>query len=144
MNLSQIAGRILGALVVSAVLVVAGCGGEKPEKVDLNAQAAALSGDTDAKIAALAEISKVGPEAAGLVGQIQALLKDEDPVVVRTAAYTLGTIGPAAKAAVPDLKALLNTTDRDQLTAVANALQAIDPTSSPGVKIENTAPAVEE
>lgn len=124
-------------LLVALGLSFAGCGGEKRENVDVNAQVAALSGDADAKIAALAEISKAGPDAASAVPSIVPLLKDEDPVVRRTAALALGAIGPAAKEAVPQLKELMQTTDRDQMTAVANALRAIEPSAASGVKIEN-------
>ena len=132
-------------MAVAAALVLVGCGGETAEKVDLNSQVAGLTGDTDAKVAALAEIAKAGPGASGLVGQIQPLLKDEDAAVRRTAAYTLGSIGPAAKAAIPDLKALLETQDFDQMRAVGNAIRAIDPTAMPTVKVDNVAPAgVEE
>jgi HEAT repeat protein len=113
-----------------------GCG-EQAKKVDLNAQLAGLSGDPDARIAALAEIATLGPEAAPAVPRIIPLLKDEDPVVRRTAAYALGSIGPEAKAAVPDLKELLDPNLQDQFTAAANALRAIDPDSVPAVKMEN-------
>jgi len=140
MNFSLTTRGICASLTAAAVLFLTGCGGEKAEKVDLNAQVSGLSGDVDAKVAALAEISKMGAEAASVVSKIQPLLKDEDATVRRTAAYVLGTIGPAAKAAVPDLKAMLDTQDRDQLTAVANALRAIEPTALPGMKVENTAP----
>src|SRR6186997_1310140 len=112
----------LGSLLLVVVgFGLAGCGGENKEKVDLQAQISALSGDADAKVAALAEISKLGPDGASAVPKITACLKDEDATVRRTAAFVLGTIGPAAKSAVPELKAMLQTTDRDQLTAVANA-----------------------
>lgn len=128
----------MGSLALAALIfMTAGCGGEPAAKVDLNAQLSGLSGDTDAKINALAEISKLGPGAASAVEKIKPLLKDEDSVVRRTAAFTLGTIGPAAKSAVPELKEMLKTTDRDQLTAVGNALQAIDPKSVEGLKIQN-------
>lgn len=127
-----------GACLLTALaLLTTGCGEATP-KVDLTAQLAGLSGDTEAKANALAEISKLGPEAASAVPKIIPLLKDEDPIVRRTAAYTLGLIGPAAKAAVPDLKAMLQTDDRDQLTAVANALRSIDPASAPGGRIDAT------
>lgn len=129
------------SIATSAALLLSGCGGEKAEKVDLNAQGSALAGDAEAKVAALAEISKAGPAAAGLVPKIQPLLKDEDPTVRRTAAYALGTIGPAAKSAVADLKAMMDPRDRDQLTAAANALRAIEPSALPDVKVDNTAPA---
>lgn len=128
----------LGSLMLAGLVFLAtGCGGEKAADVDLNAQLSALSGDADAKVNALAEISKLGAGAASAVPQIIPLLKDEDDVVRRTAAFTLGAIGPAAKAAVPDLKEMLKTTDRDQLTAVGNALQAIDPKSVEGLKVQN-------
>lgn len=129
--------RPLFALLLAALL--AGCGGEaeKKEIVDLAAQVAALSGDADAKANALAEIAKAGPDAASAVDKIMPLLKDEDAVVRRLAAYALGSIGPAAKAAIPDIKALLDTTDRDQLSSAANALRSIDPASAPDVRIEN-------
>lgn len=141
MNFSRILRAFIVSWAAAATVFLSGCGGEKAEKVDLQAQVPGLSGDADTKINALAEIAKAGPEAASLVPQIQPLLKDEDAVVRRTAAYALGSIGPAAKAAVADLKALLETEDRDQLSSAANALRAIDPNSLPGLKIENTAPA---
>ncbi len=125
------------ALLLGVLLLGVGCG-PKVANVDLKKQMDALSGDTDAKVAALAEISKLGPEAGPALAKIVPLLKDEDPVVRRTAAFTLGAMGPAAKSAVPDLKALLETEDRDQLTAAANALRSIDPSAMPGVKVENT------
>lgn len=129
--------RSLRALVSAAfILVLAGCGEGKPN-VNLQEQLAALGGDADAKVAALAEIAKLGADAASAVNQIIPLLKDADPVVRRTAAYTLGNIGPAAKAAVPELKAMMQTGDRDQLTAVVNALRAIEPAVAPGGRIDN-------
>jgi len=129
-------GRIGSALLIALGLCLAGCG-EKRENVDVNAQLAGLAGDADAKVAALAEISKAGPDAASAVSKIIPLLKDEDAVVRRTAAFALGAIGPAAKEAVPTLKEMMQTTDRDQLTAVANALRSIEPSAAGGVKIEN-------
>lgn len=124
-------------LSAGLLLLVTGCGGEKSPKVDLNAQFAALAGDADAKVTALAEISKLGPDAAAAVDKIIPLLKDEDAVVRRTAAFALGTIGPAAKAAVPELKGIHLSGDRDQMTAVINALRAIDPASVPGERLDN-------
>lgn len=130
--------RVLVALFCTSFLLASGCG-EKAEKVDLAAQVTKLTGDTEAKIDGLAEIAKLGAGAAGAVDKIIPLLKDEDAVVRRTAAYALGAIGPAAKAAVPQLKALLQTTDRDQLTSTANALRAIVPAEYEGLKVENVA-----
>lgn len=125
------------ALLLGVLLLGVGCG-PKVANVDLKKQMDALSGNSDAKVAALAEISTLGAEARPALDKIIALLKDEDPVVRRTAAFALGAMGPAAKAAVADLKALLQTTDRDQMTAAANALNSIDPSSMKGVKVENT------
>ncbi len=144
MKNSMILQRLGVCCAAVSLFLLTGCGGEKAEKVDLNAQVAGLSGDADTKIAALAEISKAGPAAAGLLSKVQPLVKDEDPTVQRTAVFTLGTMGPAAKSVVPELKALLTTEDRDLLTAaVANALRSIDPTALPGFQVENTAPAGE-
>ncbi|MBX3747023.1 MAG: HEAT repeat domain-containing protein [Verrucomicrobiae bacterium] len=129
--------RLAGALL-GVALMATGCG-EPVEKVDLNAQLGNLSGDADTKISALAEIAKMGAEAASAVPRIVPLLDDEDPIVRRTAAYTLGTIGPDAKAAVPKLREMMRTNDRDQATAVANALRAIEPATVGDLRIENVA-----
>jgi HEAT repeat protein len=123
-------------LLFALVLVLAGCG-EKAPQVDLNAQVAKLSGDADTKIAALAEIATLGPKAASAVPQVIPLLKDEDRIVRRTAAYALGSIGPDASAALPELKEMLNTTDREQMTVVANALRSIEPKENADLKLEN-------
>ena len=129
------------AVVVSG-FVSAGCGGEDgnpgPKKVDVAAQVAALSGNGDAKSGALAELAAGGPNSAAAAPQIIPLLKDEDPVVRRLAAYALGQIGPAAKAALADLKTLLADNDRNVVTAAVNAIRAIDPKSAPGETIPNT------
>jgi HEAT repeat protein len=131
--------RLVSALLIGLTLLTTGCGGEKVEKVDLSAQLAVLSadGDADNKIAALAEIAKLGNGASSAVDTILPLLKDPDPVMRRTAAFALGSIGPASKAAVPELKAMLQTDDRNQLSAAVNALRAIDPSAVEGVKIKN-------
>jgi len=126
-------------LAIVLGVIISGCGGdtEKKDHVDVGAQVAGLAGDADAKVNALAEIAKAGPDAKGVVDKVIPLLKDEDAIVRRTAAYALGSIGPAAKAAIPDLKAMLDTTDRDQMTAVGNAIRAIDPASAPAGRLEN-------
>jgi HEAT repeat protein len=128
--------RIGLALALGFTLTFAGCG-EKTEKVDLNAQLTKLAGDVDAKIDGLAQIAIVGPEAKSAVSQIIPLLKDEDRIVRRTAAYALGSIGPDAKAAVPDLKQMLQTDDREQATVVANALRSIEPEENADLRLEN-------
>ena len=122
----------------AGLTLVAGCG-SKTSTADWEEEKKRLSpsGDSETKIMALSEIATRGSEGAKAVNDMIQLLRDEDPVVRRTAAYALGTIGPAAKAAVPTLKEMLQTTDKDQLTAAGNALQAIDPAAIPGLKIEN-------
>jgi HEAT repeat protein len=128
--------RIGLALAFGFSLMLAGCG-EKTAKVDLNAQVSKLSGDTDAKVDGLAQLATLGAEAAPAISQILPLLKDEDRIVRRTAAYALGSIGPAAKAAVPDLKQMLQTDDREQVTVVANALRSIEPEANTDLRLEN-------
>jgi len=120
-------------------LAVAGCGeGEPaPKKVDVSAQIAALKGDNDAKAAALSELAAGGPNAAGAVKEIIPLLKSDDPVVRRLAAYALGQIGAPAKEAVPGLTAMLQDPDGNAVTAAINALRAIDPSKAPAETIPN-------
>ncbi|MFM7215157.1 MAG: HEAT repeat domain-containing protein [Verrucomicrobiota bacterium] len=120
-------------------LAVAGCGeGEPaPKKVDVSAQIAALKGDNDAKAVALSELAAGGPNAAGAVKEIIPLLKSDDPVVRRLAAYTLGQIGAPAKEAVPGLTAMLQDPDGNAVTAAINALRAIDPSKAPSDNIPN-------
>lgn len=129
------------ALAVAASLLFTGCGEEgnpPPKKVDVTAQVAALKGNGDAKANALAELAAGGPNAAAAAPQVIPLLKDEDPVIRRLAAYALGQMGPAAKAAVADLSALLQDNDRNVVTAAMNALRAIQPSKEGDVAIPNT------
>jgi HEAT repeat protein len=126
---------------VSLGLLLAGCGSEggvAPKKVDVAAQVAALKTNGDAKAGALSELAAGGPNSAAAVNDILPLLKDEDPVVRRLAAYALGQIGPAAKAAIPGLTALLQDNDSNAVTAAVNAIRAIDPSKAPSEAIPNT------
>jgi len=120
-------------------LAAGGCGeGEPaPKKVDVSAQVAALKGDNEAKAAALSELAAGGPNAAGAVKEIIPLLKSDDPVVRRLAAYALGQIGVPAKEAVPGLTAMLQDPDGNAVTAAINALRAIDPSKAPAENIPN-------
>lgn len=120
-------------------LAAAGCseGEPAPKKVDVSAQIAALKGDNDAKAAALSELAAGGPNAAGAVKEIIPLLKSDDPVVRRLAAYALGQIGAPAKEAVPGLTAMLQDPDGNAVTAAINALRAIDPSKAPAENIPN-------
>ncbi len=120
-------------------LAAAGCGDSEsaPKKVDVSAQIAALKGDNDAKAAALSELAAGGPNAAGAVKEIIPLLKSDDPVVRRLAAYALGQIGASAKEAVPGLTAMLQDPDGNAVTAAINALRAIDPSKAPAENIPN-------
>ena len=128
-------------VVVIASALLCGCGAKDenaPKKIDVSAQVGKLKGDADAKGAALTELAAGGPGSAGAVNDIIPLLKDEDHVVRRLAAYALCQIGPAAKAAVPALKGLMNDPDRSTVTTAINALNAIAPGSIEGVKVINT------
>ena len=128
-------------MLAAAWLLVAGCsqeGNPSPKKVDVSAQVSALKGNADAKANALAELAAGGPNAASAATDVIPLLKDEDPVVRRLAAYALGQMGPAAKAALPELTARLQDNDRNVVTAVMNAIRAIDPSKVPGEAVPNT------
>ncbi len=118
-----------------------GCGPKDetgPKKVDVSAQVGQLKGNADAKANALTELAAGGPNSASAVNDIIPLLKDEDHVVRRLAAYALCQIGPAAKAAVPALKELMNDPDSSTGTTALNALHAIEPAAVEGVKVINT------
>jgi hypothetical protein len=134
-------GNVASAVLALCGLLV-GCGGDesgpRPKKVDVSAQVAALKGNGDAKANALSELAAGGANSAAATPQIIPLLKDEDPVVRRLAAYAIGQIGPAAKAALPDLKALLQDNDRNVVTAAVNAIRAVDPKNAPADAMPNT------
>jgi HEAT repeat protein len=125
------------ALLVGAL--TSGCGesGPAPKKVDVSAQVAALKGDNDAKAAALSELAAGGPNAAAAVKDIIPLLKSEDPVLRRLAAYALGQIGAPAKDALPALTQMLQDPDSNAVTAAINAIREIDPSKAPAENIPN-------
>lgn len=129
----------LGASLTLCVLLISGCGKSEdgPKAVDVAAQVAQLKGNTDAQANALSELAAGGPNSAGAVTDIIPLLKSEDTVIRRLAAYALYQIGPAAKAAVPDLKALMNDADPSTATTAINALNAIDPAAAGGIQVLN-------
>jgi HEAT repeat protein len=124
---------------VSFLLLTAGCGKSEDaaKAVDVTAQVAQLKGGTDAQANALSELAAGGPKSASAVKDIIPLLKSEDTVIRRLAAYALYQIGPAAKAAVPDLKALMQDPDTSTATTAINALNAIDPSATEGIKVLN-------
>lgn len=129
-----------GLLLMVSLVLSSGCGGgggDTTKKVDVAAQVAALKGNSDAKEAALTELAAGGKNSTAAVNDIIPLLKDEDAVVRRLAAYALGQIGSAAKAAIPNLKAMLTETDINSVTAAVNAINSIDPSANDGVKIQN-------
>ncbi len=135
--------EMLRSFLLSTVVavVLSGCGARDenaPKKIDVSAQVSQLKGTADAKSTALTELAAGGPNAAAAVNDIIPLLKDEDHVVRRLAAYALCQIGPAAKAAIPALKELMNDPDRSTVTTVINAINAIAPGSIEGVKVINT------
>lgn len=124
---------------VSLLLFTGGCGKSEDaaKVVDVSAQVAQLKGGTDAQANALSELAAGGPKSASAVKDIIPLLKSDDTVIRRLAAYTLCQIGPAAKAALPDLKALMQDADISTATTAINAMNAIDPSSTEGVKVLN-------
>ena len=126
---------LLGVGVLGCKQEEAGAG---PKAVDVAAQVTGLKGNADAKSAALTELAAGGPNAAGAVNDIIPLLKDEDPVVRRLAAYALGQIGPKAKAALPNLTPLLEDSDRTVITSAMNAIRSIDPSKGGGEALPNT------
>lgn len=132
-----ISGTLL-PLLVGALLM--GCGSKDEtaaKKVDVAAQVSQLKGNSDAKAGALTELAAGGPNSAGAVNDIIPLLKDDDHVVRRLAAYALCQIGPAAKAALPALKELMNDPDTSTGTTALNAINAIDPANAGAVKVLN-------
>jgi HEAT repeat protein len=129
-----------GLIIIATLFLSGGCGGDggdATKKVDVAAQVAALKGSSDAKQAALSELAAGGKNSTAAVNDIVPLLKDEDAVVRRLAAYALGQIGPAAKVAIPSLKAMLTETDINSVTAAVNAINSIDPSANDGIKIQN-------
>ena len=126
---------VCSLLLAGFAIGCGGGGGEKTEKVDVQAQIQNLKSDKpDAKVNACVELAKAGPDAAPAVQSLSPLLKDPDPLVRRLAAYALGQIGPKAKEAIPALKDLMNDPERDVLTATINAIRAIDDSAAAGVK----------
>lgn len=121
------------------LLLTAGCGKSEdgPKVVDVAAQVAQLKGNADAQATALSELAAGGPNSAPAVNDILPLLKSEDTVIRRLAAYALCQIGPAAKAAVPELKNLMTDADPSTATTAINALNAIDPAAAEGIKVLN-------
>lgn len=105
--------------------------------VDVTAQVAQLKGGTDAQANALSELAAGGPKSASAVKDIIPLLKSDDTVIRRLAAYALCQIGPAAKAAVPDLKTFMQDPDTSTATTAINALNAIDPSATEGIQVLN-------
>lgn len=132
-----ISGTLLPVLVGALLM---GCGSKDEtaaKKVDVAAQVSQLKGNSDAKATALTELAAGGPNSAGAVNDIIPLLKDDDHVVRRLAAYALCQIGPAAKAALPALKELMNDPDTSTGTTALNAINAIDPANAGAVKVLN-------
>jgi len=127
------------ALVLCAVLGMTACSKEEGSadggKVDIAAQTAILKSgaDANAKVDACTELGKAGERAAEAVPALIELLKDQDGLVRRMAAYALGEIGPKAKAAVPALQPLMSDPVREVMTQAANSLRAIDPASAPKI-----------
>ncbi len=118
--------RLSCLFLVAASLGLSGCG-EKAPKVDVNAQIAALASTTaEGKQDALTELAKAGPAAAPALSKLIPMLKDQDAVTRRLAAYAIGQIGPAAKSALPALNEAMNGADRDFSTSLVNAIRSVE------------------
>jgi HEAT repeat protein len=126
------------ALNLAAAGLFTGCKDKQPS-VDVSAQVQALKGtDTDARVNALTELAKAGPDAAPAVPDLIPVLKDNDALVRRLAAYTLGQIGPKASAALPAIREALNDSDPEVVKNAVIAVRFIDPTA-PKEQIQNVA-----
>jgi HEAT repeat protein len=95
------------------------------------------SSEPDAKVNALAELAKAGPDAAPAVPELIPLLKDPDPLTRRLSAYALGQVGPKASAALPALRELLNDPDVSVVQNAINAMRFIDPNTPQDLQMPN-------
>jgi len=95
------------------------------------------SGDAEARINACVELAKAGPRAASAVQALIPVLKDNDPILRRLAAYALGEIGAASAPALPTLKEMLGDPDRQVVMQVVNSLRSIDPKNASGLQNVN-------
>lgn len=117
-------------LLLAALLVGCSKSTDVPadKSVNVQAQIAALkSQDKNAVYDACSELGKAGPLAAPAVKDLVRLLKDDDALTRRLAAYALARIGPAAKEALPALEELRSDSDREVSQQAESALKAIDP-----------------
>jgi len=122
---------ILLACNLALIGMVTGCKPKESAAIDIAAATKGLkSAESDARVSACSEIAKAGPGAASAVPDLIPLLKDQEPLVRRLAAYALGQIGPKASAAIPALKEAENDAD-DSVAQNANiALRTIDPSTA--------------
>ncbi len=111
--------------------MLTGCGGggaAKKPKIDVSAQMTALkTAESGKKPDILVALAEAGADAAPAVPILTELLKDEDALNRRLAAYALGQIGPQAAPALPALRALVGDSDRAVMTSAFNAIKSIDP-----------------
>jgi HEAT repeat protein len=128
-NSLQITLSLLCGLLLATVLTGCGSKEEAPDKsVNVSAQIAALKGPAKETVQnACVELAKAGPLAAPAVSTLIPLLKDNDALTRRLAAYALMEIGPAAKEALPALEAIKEDPDRAVAEQVVNSLRLIDP-----------------
>lgn len=120
----------LSMLLAVLTLPGTGCTNKKEAAVDIKAQVQALTGDQDAKLNALVELSKAGPGALPALDKIVALLAEDDPLIRRTAAYTLEQMGPAAKSAIPALEKAMEGATIDVTMAATRAISALKGSSA--------------
>jgi HEAT repeat protein len=88
---------------------------------------AALSGDTEARVAAMDALQSIGPAAGKTpVPQLIQALRNNDARVRRAAAKTLGGLGPAASSAIDALRPLIGDYDAAVRMAASDAISAIN------------------
>lgn len=120
----------LAVLLTLLTLPGTGCTNKKEAAVDIQAQVQALTGDQDAKLNALVELSKAGPGALPALDKIVALLTEDDPLIRRTAAYAIEKIGPTAKSAIPALEKAMEGATIDVTMAATRAIEALKGSSA--------------
>jgi WD40 repeat protein len=88
----------------------------------------------EARLAVIAALGRLGPDAAGAVDALCQLFKDGSPEERQHIAATLGAMGPAAKGAGPTLAEGLKGKDRSVVLEIALVLARLDaPESEQGI-----------
>ena len=121
-------------LLTGLVLVMVGCGKDKPEFTVPVLIETLKDQDPAMRSYAAKSLGKFGPEARDAVPNLTEALKDQDRNVRIGAAYALAQIGPEAKKAIPALKQALKDSDPKVREGAAQALKQLQPASSKSPK----------